>query len=91
MWSIVCFFIHKEYRRKGISVDLIKNACYFAASNGGMIVEAYSIETKIKNYASVFLHTGTASAFRKAGFSEVARRSETRPIMRKSVINLTPL
>jgi GNAT superfamily N-acetyltransferase len=26
VWSIVCFFIHKEYRKKGVSVELIKNA-----------------------------------------------------------------
>jgi hypothetical protein len=33
----------------------------------------------------VFAFTGTAAAFRAAGFVEVARRSETRPIMRRSV------
>jgi len=30
----------------------------------------------------VFAWTGFASAFKKAGFKEVIRRSETRPIMR---------
>ena len=29
-----------------------------------------------------FVYTGLASAFRKAGFKEVARRSEARPIFR---------
>ena len=82
VWSIVCFFVHKDYRKKGISVKLIQNACDFAASKGGMIVEAYPTETKTKNSAPVFIYTGTASAFKKAGFKEVARRSETRPIMR---------
>jgi GNAT superfamily N-acetyltransferase len=82
VWSIVCFFVHKDYRKKGISIELIKNACDFAASKGGTIVEAYPTETKTKNSAPVFIYTGTASAFKKAGFKEVARRSETRPIMR---------
>jgi GNAT superfamily N-acetyltransferase len=82
VWSVVCFFVHKDYRKKGISVKLIENACYFAASKGGTIVEAYPTETKTKNSAPVFIYTGTASAFKKAGFKEVARRSETRPIMR---------
>ena len=85
VWSIVCFFIHKDYRKKGISVELIKNACNFAASKGGMIVEAYPTETKTNNSVPVFIYTGTASAFKKAGFKEVERRSETRPIMRKKL------
>ena len=90
VWSIVCFFVHKEYRKKGISVELIKNACDFAALKGGTIVEAYPTETKSKNSAPVFIYTGTASAFKKAGFKEVLRRSETRPIMRlKLPINIS--
>jgi hypothetical protein len=47
-----------------------------------MIVEAYPTETKTNNSVPVFIYTGTASAFKKAGFKEVERRSETRPIMR---------
>ena len=85
VWSIVCFFVHKDYRKMGISVELIKNACNFAASKGGMIVEAYPTDTRTKNSAPVFIYTGTLSAFKKAGFKEVARRSETRPIMRKKL------
>lgn len=85
VWSIVCFFVHKDYRKMGISVELIKNACNFAASKGGMIVEAYPTDTRTKNSAPVFIYTGTFSAFKKVGFKEVARRSETRPIMRKKI------
>lgn len=85
VWSIVCFFIHKDYRKKGISVQLIKSACKFAASKGGTIVEAYPTDTKNKASAPVFIYIGTYSAFKKAGFCEVDRRSETRPIMRKAV------
>ncbi len=82
VWSIVCFFVHKDYRKMGISVELINNACNFAVSKGGTIVEAYPTETKNKNSVPVFIYTGTTSAFEKAGFKEVLRRSETRPIMR---------
>ena len=59
------------------------NTCDFATSKGGTIVEAYP--TKTKNSAPVFICTGTASAFKQAGFKEVTRRSETRPIMRFKV------
>lgn len=40
------------------------------------------IETNGKNVAPVSSFTGIASAFKEAGFVEVARRSERRPIMR---------
>jgi len=83
VWSIVCFFVHKDYRKMGVSVEIIKKACNFAELKGGTIVEAYPTETKNNNSAPVFIYTGTASAFRKAGFKEVIRRSKTRPMMRK--------
>lgn len=85
VWSIVCFFTHKDYRRKGLSTELIKNAVLSAKKRGAKIVEGYPIHTKNKNTAPVFIYTGTYSAYVKAGFKEVARRSETRPIMRFKV------
>src|SRR4030065_400680 len=44
-----------------------------------------SVEPKSGKTADVFAWTGLASAFRKAGFKEIIRRSETRPIMRYSI------
>jgi GNAT superfamily N-acetyltransferase len=83
VWSVVCFFVDKNYRKKGVTVELLREAGRHAKKNGGRILEGYPIDPKTKNYAPVFAYTGLASAYRKAGFTEVARRSETRPIMRK--------
>ncbi|HSD62638.1 MAG TPA: GNAT family N-acetyltransferase [Ignavibacteriaceae bacterium] len=83
VWSVTCFFINKDYRRKGLTIELLKEAEKFTRKNGGRILEGYPIDPKTKNYAPVFANTGLASAFRQAGFKEVERRSETRPIMRK--------
>jgi len=58
---------------------LLKAAVAYAKEQGAKIVEAYPIEpTKSLTGYSGF--TGIVSAFRKAGFVEVLRRSETRPI-----------
>jgi GNAT superfamily N-acetyltransferase len=84
VWSIVCFYIQKEYRQKGLMTLLIKEAVKFAKINGAKIVEGYPVEPK-KKTAPVFIYTGVASSFIKAGFEEVIRRSETRPIMRKII------
>jgi len=82
VWSVSCFFIHKQYRQKGLSVQLLKSAVDFAFANGAKIVEGYPIE-KVKGVMpDVFVWTGLSSSFIKAGFKEVERRSDTRPIMR---------
>ncbi len=83
VWSIVCFFLAKPYRRQGLSRQLIKGAVKYARSRGARIVEAYPVEPKKDPMPEVFAYHGIAAAFRKAGFREVARGSETRPIMRK--------
>lgn len=83
VWSVSCFFINKDYRRKGLTVELLREAEKYAKKNGARILEGYPIDTKDKNYAPAFANTGLVSAFRQAGFQEVERRSATRPIMRK--------
>jgi len=81
VWSITCFFIHKNYRRKGLSLALLRAAVDYVREQGGKIVEGYPVEPK-KPQPGAFVWTGLASAFRQAGFQECARRSETRPLMR---------
>ena len=82
VWSISCLFVLKPYRRKGISISMLKAAVEFAAKQGATIVEGYPIELTMKHAPDPFVWTGTLSAFMKAGFQEVLRRSNRRPIMR---------
>ncbi|MFL5733507.1 MAG: GNAT family N-acetyltransferase [Chloroflexia bacterium] len=85
VWSIVCLFVAKEHRHKGLTVEMIKYAVTHARDRGARIVEAYPVEPKGPGEVPpAFAWTGLASAFRQAGFTEVARRSETRPVMRLS-------
>lgn len=82
VWSIVCFFIDRHHRRQGLSKALIKAAIDYAQQLGAKLIEAYPIAPKKEKVPPVFAYTGLASAFSACGFHEVARRSETRPIMR---------
>ena len=86
VWSIVCLFIDKACRHQGLSVSMIEAACAFAAMQGAPCVEAYPVEPKNAPMPPVFAYTGIASAYVKAGFREVARRSVTRPIMRHETV-----
>jgi GNAT superfamily N-acetyltransferase len=81
VWSVTCFYVAKAYRKKGITVELIKAAVEHVRREGGRIVEGYPVEVQ-KDMPAPFIYTGTASAFQKAGFEEVMRNSPTRPIFR---------
>lgn len=83
VWSISCLFVAKAYRRQGISAKMLEAAAAFARKRGASIVEGYPVEPSSAKTPDPFIWTGTPSAFRKAGFEEVARRSKTRPIMRR--------
>ncbi|MCO6473670.1 MAG: GNAT family N-acetyltransferase [Melioribacteraceae bacterium] len=80
--SIVCFYIHKDYRNKGIATELVKKVETIARKQGIKILEGYPVD-KLEKYPDTFAWTGFVSSFRKNGFEEVIRRSESRPIMRK--------
>lgn len=82
VWSITCFFIARVARHQGVTVALIDAAIALAAEHGARIVEGYPIDPRSLEVPPVFAWTGLVSAFERAGFREVARRSETRPIMR---------
>lgn len=84
VWSITCLFVEKKHRRKGIAVALIQAAAQYAASRGAHIVEGYPIDSQ-GEAAPVFIFTGTASAFKQAGFKEVSRTAPTRPIYRFNI------
>jgi GNAT superfamily N-acetyltransferase len=82
VWSITCLFIDKEFRGKGVSVELLRAAVEHVRKKGGEIVEGYPVEPKKGHMPDAFAWTGIAAGYLKAGFVEVARPSETRPIMR---------
>lgn len=84
VWSVTCFFIARGWRRKGITVALLRAAAERAAARGAKILEGYPIDPKKGAQAvDTFAWTGIAGGFEKAGFTEAARRSATRPIMRR--------
>jgi molybdopterin converting factor small subunit/GNAT superfamily N-acetyltransferase len=85
VWSVVCFFVAPGERRGGITTALLRAAVDEAARRGATIVEGYPLDPAGRRLADAFAWFGLASSFRRAGFEEVARRSPTRPIMRRVV------
>lgn len=85
VWSVSCFFIDKAHRKKGLSTKLLEAAVTYAKSQGAKIVEGYPVEPVKDNYPAVYAWVGLAKTFKKTKFKECARRSPTRPIMRRMI------
>jgi len=85
VWSITCFYVARAHRRSGLTTRLLEAAVAHARRRGARLVEGYPVDPRSKLTPDLFAFTGLASAFRKAGFTEVARRSATRPIMRREL------
>lgn len=82
VWSVVCFYVDADYRGRGVSVALLEAAKAHVSERGGHIIEGYPTEARDRRQSPAFVWTGLAGAFERAGFVEVKRRSDTRPIMR---------
>lgn len=81
VWAINCFFVRAGERRRGLTRILLDAAIAFAGQNGARVLEACPIETARKLIWGEG-YVGIGSTFRAAGFREVAKRSQTRPLMR---------
>ena len=86
VWSVVCFFVAKEYRRRGVAKRLLKAAVEHVRAHGGSILEGYAVEPKAGKMPDLFAYHGPASLYKSVGFKEVTRRSEIRPIMRFIIV-----
>lgn len=83
VWSVSCLFVLRPHRRRRISVKLLEAAVDFARRQGAPAIEGYPNDPP-SPMPDTFAWTGLASAFERAGFVEVARRSSHRPIMRRT-------
>lgn len=87
-WSVSCLFVHRTYRKRGMSTQLLRATIDYVKERGVRLLEGYPVEPKgAKPIPTAFAWTGIAKAFAAAGFSEVARRSPPRQIMRYNFNN----
>ncbi len=82
VWSIVCFFVAKSYRRQRTTEKLIQAAVEYVKQRGGKVVEAYPTAPKSEKVPPVSSYMGFPAVFEKLGFTECARPSPSKVIMR---------
>ena len=82
VWSIVCTFVAKAHRGRGLQHRLLAAALGFARDNGVRLLEAYPVDKPGRSHDD-FMFFGSRHLYEKAGFTEVVRRSPTRVVMRR--------
>jgi GNAT superfamily N-acetyltransferase len=83
VWSVVCFYIGRGYRRRGLATRLLEAATAYAARRGAPVLEGYPHDPRRAPLPDAFAWHGLLTSFRRASFAEVARRSAGRPIVRR--------
>jgi len=84
VWSIVCFFVRREARGRGLSRRMLRAAVDYARSQGARLLEGYPVDKPGPSHPD-FMFFGAKSMYDKAGFTEVARRRPTRPVVRRTL------
>lgn len=82
VWSISCCFTARRYRRQGFALPTVSAAVAYALECGASLVEGYPIIPRLVKIPVAAAWTGFASTFEAAGFEEVERRVDIRPIVR---------
>lgn len=84
VWSIVCFFVEREARGRGLSAWMLRAAVDYARSRGALLLEAYPVDKGERSHPDTMFF-GAKSMYDHAGFREVARRTSTRPVVRRAL------
>jgi len=82
VWSVTCFFVDSRARGRGVAEALLAGAITYAQARGATLLEAYPVD-KAERSSDMSLWWGTKTMYDRAGFHEVARRKQTRPVVRK--------
>ncbi len=84
-YRITCFFVDRDYRRKGVAAAALRGALDLIAQAGGGVVEAYPQDTPGQKTSASFLYSATRSTFERAGFSYDRPKGIKNCVMSKTV------
>ena len=83
LWRLTCFFVDRDFRKKGVAGVALKAALNSIRKQGGGIVEAYPSTSK--QGGSWALWFGTVAMFEREGFKAHAKLGEKHLLMRKTL------
>jgi GNAT superfamily N-acetyltransferase len=82
LWSVTCFVVRVGHRRQGVAAELLHGALDLAHRRGARVVEAYPVDAAVRPGGSSAFYWGPLSLYLRAGFTEVARPTPSRAVVR---------
>jgi GNAT superfamily N-acetyltransferase len=79
VWCVVCFFVPRSLRGRGITRRLLAAAEGYARRNGATLIEAYPVDADSPSYRFM----GFRKLFAAAGYREVGRAGRRRHVVQK--------
>jgi GNAT superfamily N-acetyltransferase len=77
IWSVVCFFVVRQFRGMGLSKQMLIAAMKHARRQGARILEAYPVDETSPSYRFM----GLMPMYAEAGFREIGHEGSRRHIM----------
>ena len=71
VWSIVCFYVSRKARGRGVTKALVEAAVDYARRQGAPALEAYPIDPEGRPVHDMSAYVGTLAMFQDAGFTVV--------------------
>jgi GNAT superfamily N-acetyltransferase len=84
-YRLTCFFVDRDYRRKGVAALALHGALDLIAQAGGGVVEAYPQDTPGKKSSASHLYNGVRTMFEQAGFGYARSKGTKNCVMTKKV------
>jgi GNAT superfamily N-acetyltransferase len=78
VWAVVCFYVHRSARGRGVQKALLRAAVEYARSHGAVAVEGYPPPAS----ATLYRYMGSIEVFTEAGFTDVTPARQERPVLR---------
>jgi GNAT superfamily N-acetyltransferase len=82
VWSIVCLYVDKRSRGKGVAEQAIQAAIEHARGKGARVIEAYPTVPREGQLPPVSSFMGVPSMYERSGFVKCAQPSRSRLVMR---------
>ena len=83
VWSVVCLFVDRHFRRQGLTGRLLQAAVDYARDQGAPAVEGYPVAPDAPSYT----YMGTEETYRRAGFLDVTPAGQKRMVMRYNLLS----
>ena len=86
VWSVVCFFVEKAHRRKGVALALLNAAAAHARAQGATILEGYPFVDPPADLPGAFIPSRHRHHLQAGRLQKTAQQGKSRVIMRKTLV-----